>query len=269
MNKSILATAALAASAATALAADLPSLKAPPPVYVPPPVIWTGFYVGLNAGGVWSKSDITWTTNTFGLVPGHREAIDAAGTGNIDSNGFTGGGQVGFNYQMHHLVLGLEADFNYTGLSGTRTATAVPPIGPAEPIAETFNSNFMATFRGRIGITAGPWLAYATVGTASAHVNYGDNIIFPLLGSSNGASANIIATGWVAGGGVEWMLTPSWSVKAEYLHIDLGHKFNRSLNTAPPFIIPIIGHDHALVEDAARVGINYRFGPSNVVAAKY
>jgi len=195
--------------------------------------------------------------------------IDAAAAGNIQSSGVTAGGQVGFNYQVHWVVLGLEADFNYTDLGGTRTATAFHPILAAQPITETFNSSFMATFRGRLGIAAGSWLVYGTGGVASAHVNYGDNILFPLLGSSNGVAGNYIAGGWVAGGGVEWMLTKNWSVKAEYLHIDLGNKFDRSLNTAPPFIIPIIRHDHQLVEDVARVGVNYRFGPSNVVAAKY
>ena len=57
MNKitSSLATIALAVSTVSALAADLPSLKAPP-VVVPPPPLWTGFYFGANVGGIFDAS---------------------------------------------------------------------------------------------------------------------------------------------------------------------------------------------------------------------
>jgi len=40
-----------------AFAADLPT-NAPPPVYLPPPLIytWTGIYIGINAGYHWGGS---------------------------------------------------------------------------------------------------------------------------------------------------------------------------------------------------------------------
>jgi len=264
----VYAAEAAAAKKAEAAAAKKSANVYKAPAAAQPDASWTGFYVGANAGGVWSNTDLAWTANPAGF-PGDDAAIDAAGTGNIRSAGFTGGGQVGFNYQVQHVLLGLEADYGYTGLSGTRTAVAIPAVGPAEPITESFDSNFLATFRARLGVVNGSWLIYATGGAASARVNYNDSIVFPALGSFNAASANIIAAGWTAGGGVEWAFCPNWSVKAEYLHVDLGNKSDTSFNSSPPFVISRIVHDHSLIEDLARVGLNYRFGPSNVVAAKY
>src|SRR5262249_43187679 len=147
--------------------------KAPPAA--PPDRSWTGFYVGANAGGVWSNTDIAWKANPPGF-PGSASAIDAAGTGTIKSSGFTGGGQVGFNYQIQHALFGVEADYDYTGLSGRRITAAIPAVGLPDPITETFSSNFLATFRTRVGFASGPWLLYGTAGVASARVHYSDRI---------------------------------------------------------------------------------------------
>ena len=87
LKKFLLGVALLGATSTAALAADLPSRRAPP-VYIPPPVpvfTWTGFYLGGNAG----------------------YAFDAHTTpGGGTSNGFTGGGQIGYNQQIGNVPLG-------------------------------------------------------------------------------------------------------------------------------------------------------------------
>ena len=109
MRYSIFAFAAagtMAVAASQALAADLPppSYKAAPPAYTPyapytPAFSWTGFYLGANAGWAWSKGD---GTIAFGGPSGNFSG---------DGNGFLGGAQIGYNWQMDNWVFGLEADF--------------------------------------------------------------------------------------------------------------------------------------------------------------
>jgi outer membrane immunogenic protein len=142
-------------SSVSAIAADLPSIKSAP-VAAPVPM-WTGFYVGLNAGydfgtsnganttsvpllDQWAKdplnpSGITWNIYTAG-------ATAAANTQSsfVNQNGFIGGGQIGYNYQYDkNLVLSLEVDMqgttirgngNYTGFSSDNASvTSTGEVG--------------------------------------------------------------------------------------------------------------------------------------------
>src|SRR5580700_2381221 len=84
---------AIALTGSAALAADL----APPPVYLPPPPIWTGLYVGINAGYTWSNNNTveTDTLNVFsigglnGNIGGDVAAL-ATGDVHVQTNGFIG-----------------------------------------------------------------------------------------------------------------------------------------------------------------------------------
>ncbi|HTO79023.1 MAG TPA: porin family protein, partial [Methylocystis sp.] len=58
MKKILLSATALSlALTASAFAADLPSRKAPVFIPPPPPLVWTGFYAGLNIGGGWNANN--------------------------------------------------------------------------------------------------------------------------------------------------------------------------------------------------------------------
>lgn len=89
-------------------------------------------------------------------------------------------------------------------------------------------------------------------------MSYSDFGFFPFLPSSNTASAAETRVGWTAGGGVEWKFAPRWSVKAEYLYVDLGSTTYTSLNSNVGFSASII-HNHHLTENIARIGLNYSF----------
>ena len=133
---------ALALSAGSAMAADLPSRKEAP-VYVPPPPpppLWTGFYVGLNIGGGWDANGGNNQASPALLrhdlraiaqrppFPGPARTCSSCPAAIRSGNhgGVVGGGQVGYNYQFgNSFVIGAETDFQGTSISGGGQATSL------------------------------------------------------------------------------------------------------------------------------------------------
>jgi len=244
----------------SASAADLPT-KAPP--YIAPVAVapnWSGYYVGLNAGGVWSDTNMDWRLNPVGFGPS-GVLVEQAAAGHLRTSGFTGGGQIGLNKQFDMLVFGIEGDLQYTGLSGSRSGGAIVPPGIFDSFTQSMESRWLGTARGRLGIAFGSWLPYATGGVAVGRVSYSDFGFFPFLPSSNTSSITQTRVGWTAGGGVEWKFDQRWSVKAEYLYVDLGSTTDTSPNSNVGFSASII-HNHHLTENIARIGLNYSFWSS-------
>jgi outer membrane immunogenic protein len=243
-----------------ASAADMtPRTYTKAPIIAEPGYNWTGFYVGVNAGGVWSQTDFVYDPNPIGF-PASAPGLIAAGTQRYNHGGFSGGGQAGYNWQAGLFVFGMEADVQYTDTKGT----ALQPVFLGTTLTESYKSDWLATFRGRVGITSGPVLFYATGGLALADVHYFDSVAFP--GTFNTASSSETRTGYAAGGGVEWAVNQHWSVKGEFLYVDLGKTNYTSLNTSNLSSATIL-HEHRLHEEVARVGLNYKWG--GPIVAKY
>jgi outer membrane immunogenic protein len=226
---------ALALSAGSALAADLPYRK-DAPVYVPPPppLTWTGLYAGANLGGAWgagSGESNYW--NVYGLNGGVTNTLNG---------GVVGGGQVGYNYSLTPLFLiGLETDFQGTSMT-----------------AGTGNGglDWFGTVRGRVGVTIMPTLLiYGTGGFA-----YGEF-------RSGVTESSAIQTGWTAGGGVEWMFMPNWSAKLEYLYSDISGGDVNGFNAG----IGINNVNNHTRWNTVRAGVSYHFnlGAPAPVLAKY
>jgi opacity protein-like surface antigen len=151
---------ALGLCGAAASAADLgaPMYKAPSPAGYN----WTGFYVGANGGFGGDRFEYPFS---FGSVP-VLGLGPTTGTSTLNSSGFFGGGQVGFNWQAgQSLVLGVEADFDDADIKGL-----------ANTSANTFSGNvgtkldWFGTVRGRVGFLVTPQaLLYGTGGWAYGH----------------------------------------------------------------------------------------------------
>ncbi len=222
---------------ASAHAADkVPVYKAPPRA-MPAAYNWTGFYLGANAGVIWSNTTadpVSFTTNGVDFLG--RQAVGQFPSFNVGSAAFTGGGQFGFNWQFAPAgVAGVETDLSYSGLNKTDTrifaATHFIGDGPIDANTEEASQKlgWLGTVRARLGITAidNRLLAFATGGFAFGQVN--DRVT--TIGVPNGAGSiavsdvtNATPTGWTVGGGAEYAFLGNWSAKLEYLYYDLGSR---------------------------------------------
>lgn len=193
--------------ASGASAADLPRREAPPPPPIPPAFTWTGFYIGANAGTGFHAGSSTFTDAAYGTV-----------TESKSGNGFVGGGQIGYNYQLtpgSGWVLGAEADFQGTTF-GRRGDGAIgsTPYYDVSPSLDWFG-----TVRGRVGYAFERWLVYGTGGFA-----YGGGSTSPYAATYPYALSDTTRLGYAVGGGVEYALTEKISVKVEGLYVDLGKR---------------------------------------------
>jgi outer membrane immunogenic protein len=260
------------------MAADLP-VKAP----VTPAAVftWTGFYVGLNAGGAWGRSDAR-TSVSCAPVPGisplfcsptvgqaNAIAVAAAGTGSRSDNAFTGGGQIGYNWQNSSLVYGLEADFGAFRLRTSRLASAHYPVnfGAAVTtktftVTSSFDTDWLFTARGRVGWAFTNLLAYATGGLAitnpSATYVFTDTPGVPAAGTWSNSETKV---GWTVGGGLEWAMNRNWTAKVEYLYLNFGsvNATGTVFSPSPPGYASATSTAVDLTAHIARAGINYKF----------
>jgi outer membrane immunogenic protein len=191
--------------------------------------------------------------------------------GNLNPNGFIGGGQVGYNYQFEkYWVVGLEADFQYADLRDSSTAiTSPPPAGFVTGITTVRqNVSWLGTVRPRVGrLITDRLLLYGTGGLAyagvdkSAMIGYpsGGNLINGVIGQQYYGSSSGTMTGWTCGGGLEWAFSNKFSLKAEYLYYNLG---SETISIVPDFAgsPPAVGlarfHTTGQI---VRTGLNYRF----------
>jgi outer membrane immunogenic protein len=217
------------------------------PVYVAN--TWAGFYVGINGGyGVEANSkNITYTAPVTGFV-GTSDGFDTRG-------GF-GGGQIGYNWQSGHLVFGIEADIQGSGLKDQFNVTVASNGGPLGVNARQ-ELDFFGTVRGRLGFAFDRTLIYATGGLAYGGVN--DHILLANGGATALLSKDVTETGFAIGGGLERYFSSAWSGKFEYQFIDLGREHLSGTSTNGVFL-KSSGIDETF--HTFRIGLNYHIGPS-------
>lgn len=253
--KKVLVAAALAATGASAQAADL-AVKATP--YYKAPVAkvydWTGFYVGVNAGTGFGRS-----FTQLGDFAGGNASSRLGGIGAL------GGGQIGYNWQygnflgLGNIVFGLEADIQGSGLKDNRTCEYFcTTAGTGNGVSVNQKLDWFGTVRGRAGLATGPVLSYFTAGLAYGNVN---TTITDLSAPAGATSFSNTKTGWTLGSGVEAALGGAWTAKLEYLYVSLGTQ--NGINTAAvnPYLFRSEVYEHVF-----RAGLNYRIGEHAIYA---
>lgn len=260
-----------------ASAADM-AVKAMPPA----PVVvssWTGFYAGINAGGIWGSDRLTSTPADAGTTAFWAPCFAAgACPRNYGSNTGTSGeagGQLGYNWQANSIVLGIETDIQWTDVKST-AAVALTNVGTGfTPYngAASSKLEWFGTTRGRFGFLATPnLLLYGTGGVGYGSVASSWTANFPPPSSQLVAGSDrSTRVGWVVGAGADWKLNTNWILGVEYLHMELqSHSFgatgfgsagctalncNFNVNT------------DAFKTDTVRARLSYKFG--GPVVAKY
>src|SRR6516164_6857402 len=234
MKRVVLVGVLVSALGGVASAADVP-VKAPYSAPPAPPAYytWTGFYIGGNLGGAWSRGSVD--DSLFGL------------SASASHSGFIGGGQLGFNYQFTNIVLGVEWDFDGTSLDATGNGVSTR-IGFLQGSA---NTRWVSTLAARFGVAA--WNGVLLYGKAGGGW-VDNNATVTNLTTGASISASNRNSGWVVGAGVEWALAANLSAKLEYEFLRLD-----SLTFGPG---PFLGDTFTTSRDISmlKVGLNYKFG---------
>ena len=231
-------TAAIALISTGVHAADM-AAKAYMPPPLPPAPSWTGFYLGLNGGFGGDRN--TYSFNVGGV----------GGTSKLDSSGFFGGGQIGYNWQFAPAwVAGVEADIDDADIQGMPSTTVA---GASASFGTRLN--WFGTVRGRIGYLVTPTtMLYGTGGWAYGSVT--SSASASAAGVGAGASVSSTQTGgWTAGGGLEYAINPSISFKTEYLFVNLG---STTLANGFPAGVPATLSEKTTVH-TVKAGLNFKF----------
>jgi outer membrane immunogenic protein len=168
---------------------------------------WNGFYGGIQGGGGWGQSDVTF----FGAA---NDPPDFMGTQTYDVSGGFAGGVFGYNWQSGSLVFGIEGDYHWADING-RSAEINAGFG------DTYFTRLRSfgDIKGRPGLTTGEALWFVSGGAAVGDSQHRyDPAFFP----APGVVQNDTRWGWTIGLGAEYMFAPNWSAKIEYNYIDLG-----------------------------------------------
>jgi len=235
----LLATTAAVALASTAVhAADLAAKAYMPPPPPPPAPSWTGFYLGINGGFGGDRNQYPFTVGGI------------AGTSTLNSSGFFGGGQVGYNWQFAPAwVAGVEADIDDADIQGMPSTTV-----PGASASFGTRLDWFGTVRGRVGYLVTPnALLYGTGGWAYGHTT--SSASATAAGLAAGVSVGKDMNGWTAGAGLEYALTRWLSFKTEYLFVDLG---STTLASGVAAGVPFSLNEKTTVH-TVKAGINVKF----------
>ncbi len=251
MKKLALSLFVLAASAASALAADLPIYTKVPPA---PPVVlynWTGCYLGANGGGLWVNK--SWSrTNTGEFMGSH------------DADGGLGGIQGGCNYQTGAWVFGIQGDYDWANASGSNIDLTQPFV----QVIDHSQIDGVGSVTGRVGYAWDRFLGYVKGGAAWERDRY--NLSFgpaaPITLNGPISTASETRQGYTVGIGGEYAFWKSLSAFVEYDYYDFGNRTNTFTNVNNGTVQLFNIREHKSI---VKVGLNWKFDWAQPVVAKY
>lgn len=210
---------------------------------------WSGFYGGLNAQYMWNSWG--WPGQNPYVAP--PNPCGDCGPPNQNLSGAMLGGTIGYNHQIDRFVIGVEGDFDFGNIKDSQR--------DGNYIVETSKIENFASIRGRVGVLLTPaLLAYATGGVAFENLEYGESCPEPAAVAAVGTwcsrhgpyklSKSQWNTGYVVGGGFEWMVAKQISLKLEGLYADFG---TNEYSLGDPLSTKKIDSSESIL----RIGVNY------------
>jgi len=216
---------------------------------------WSGVYLGVQGGLAGGTFEYPASLD----IPATPLALSGSITD--DSAGGFGGLTGGYNWQVNsNLLLGIETDISASSIDGSLgiSGSASGLLSGSAKVSAGSKVNWFGTTRFRAGWVNGPLLVYGTGGLAYGETESFYNLSAGGLGSMKD-STSATSTGWTAGVGAEYMINPRWTLKTEYLYVDLGKE---TLFSADGFAGA--GSSFKLSRDTAfhtvKVGLNYHWG---------
>jgi outer membrane immunogenic protein len=226
-------------------AADLPIYRKAPAAAAPE-YDWSGFYVGVAGGYGFGNHDLNnanGPATTFGPA-----------TANYSSQGGLGGGEIGYNWQSGHIVLGVETDFFGAAINGNDSAAVGAGTFSGVTAVDQDNLRWTGTLRARGGIAVDRLLLFFTGGWAYGDIDHTSTD--PTFGIDK---FTVHANGLTAGGGLAYALTDNLIGKFEYRY----YNFDSYSRTPPTGALPYkVDSTYSVVT----VGLDYKFGGGPVVA---
>jgi outer membrane immunogenic protein len=267
------------------LIAALAAMKSQEVLAAPPVAVanWTGFYVGGNIGWGGARESAIATAIPspgfgapgilFGGVAGYGLLPTSYGLGR---DGLLGGVHAGYNWQMMQWLVGIEGDFVFLNAKASESeallATFPGAPTPTNAILQvTAKNDWLASARLRLGYVWNNLLLYGTAGAAWTEASYratfngpGSGVAAFPAGSAASSSFSKTSTGYVVGGGLEWMILQNWLLRVEYLHYGFDNATGNVPFTGGNCTLAAancswnIGTTH-LQFDTVRAGVSYKF----------
>ncbi|MAY61725.1 MAG: porin [Rhizobiales bacterium] len=156
---------------------------------------WSGIFVGVQGGGGWGNSHV----DDNGLTSLDEE---------LDIDGGFLGGVVGAQWQNGSFVYGVEAEINWSNISGNEEIQLGNFIGT--------EIDWFGSVNGRLGYAWDRVLLYGTAGVAFAGIETNQQL------APDSFAETESHVGWTIGAGVDYALTENLFLGAQYRYYDFG-----------------------------------------------
>jgi outer membrane immunogenic protein len=200
------------------------------PAPPPPCPTWTGFEIG--GFGAWAYGQIDTHLDLTGEWERFHDAevaLQDRGERSFNNSGGEIGGLIGYNYQFAgNWVIGAEFDGGKMFLRDSHEREFIVPAGFFDDVDREFlveasvKTNYLLTLGGKLGYAFCHWMPYVTGGAAWGDLDVSARLAEPGQDFRFEGSRSNTRTGWFVGGGVEYMLTDHWRLRAQYQYIDFG-----------------------------------------------